>query len=75
MAVTVALAVGGAMLLGSACGGTLEDDYRRGRLRPSGPSEDTEEQDPDSAAPDAHGLTTTPSSIGDVGERAPRVNP
>ena len=74
MAVAVALAMSGAVLAAGACGGTLEDDYRRGRVPPSEPTDDTSDQDEDRAAPTAHDATRTTSSIGFVGETAPRVS-
>lgn len=75
MAKAVAL-VALAALGASGCGGTLEDDYRRGRIKPSespGPPEAPASDDGGSAAPGALSGTTSPGSIGCVGQTAPGV--
>lgn len=80
MRVAVAFVVGGTVLLGVACGGTLEEDYRRGRLRPSEPPAETPEGDTRDGDDDeartrrtAHPRTNAAARMGGVGEAAPRV--
>lgn len=52
-AVKVVAAVSAAVLAGSACGGTLEDDYRRGKL-PSRRTPATQDNDEVSGRPGAN---------------------
>ena len=60
------------LLIGAACGGTLEDDYRRGRVGGSDTPERPSVED-DSETGSAHYGTKAAGNMGFVGEIAPGV--
>jgi hypothetical protein len=60
------------MVLGAACGGTLEDDYRRGRVGDTDTPETPSTGD-DGKSGSAHSGTKAAGNIGWMGEPAPEV--